>query len=188
MNEIISTGMELSRIKNRVHCRYDTVNAEKIIHALDKGGVPHFAKYNDKALALTYDGSFKAVVDEIINKTESGDFNEMLLEIKNKKNKKGCRILVPEVAEVLEMSVGAVNNRPDEIVDTLCLAYIKLWHCDKNTIKRELSEIIRVNNFVDEKEESIIGTLSRESQRKSYEIFSQSHEHENTEQERILQK
>lgn len=121
--------------------------------------MPHFARYNQQALSLTYDSSFQAVVDEIITKTESGDFEELLLEIQDRKNVNGCRILVPEVADVLEMSVGAVNSRPDEMIDALCLAYIRLWHCDKATIKRELSEIIRVNNFIEEKEESVIHTF-----------------------------
>ena len=128
--------------------------------------MPHFARYNQQALSLTYDSSFQAVVDEIITKTESGDFEELLLEIQDRKNANGCRILVPEVADVLEMSVGTVNSRPDEMIDALCLAYIKLWHCDKATIKRELSEIIRVNNFIEEKEESVIHTLLESKEQK----------------------
>ena len=162
----ITSGTELRHIQNRAYCRYDTENAEKIVHALDKGNVPHFARYNQQALSLTYDSSFQAVVDEIITKTESGDFEELLLEIQDRKNANGCRILVPEVADVLEMSVGAVNSRPDEMIDALCLAYIKLWHCDKATIKRELSEIIRVNNFIEEKEESVIRTLLESEEQK----------------------
>ena len=166
MSEIISTGIELTRIKNRVHKRYNTANAVKILHALDKGNVPHFAKYDDKALALTYDSTYTAVVNEIIAKTESGVFDEILLEIKNKKNKNGCRILLPEVADILEVSIGTLKNRPDEMIDALCLAYIKLWHCDRLTTKRELNEIIRVNNFVPERDESMVSTLSREAQEK----------------------
>ena len=52
MSEIVSTGIELIRIKNRVHKRIDTNNAFKIVHALDKGKIPHFAKYNDTAISL----------------------------------------------------------------------------------------------------------------------------------------
>ena len=62
--------------------------------------------------------------------------------------------------------MGAVNSRPDEMVDALCLAYIKLWYCDKATIKRELSEIIRVHNFIEEKEESVIHTLLESKEQK----------------------
>lgn len=166
MSEIISTGMEISRIQNRVHCRYDTENAVKIVHALDKGNIPHFAKYNDSAIALTYDSEYSSAVNEIISKSLSDDYGTMLLEIKNRKNKKGIRILLPEIAGILDTTVGTLKNRPDEIIDTLCLAYIKLWHCDKNTIKRELSEIIHVNNFVADKSESIVSMLLTESQRK----------------------
>ena len=64
----ITSGTELRHIQNRAYCRYDTANAEKIVHALDKGNVPHFARYNQQALSLTYDSSFQAVVDEIIQK------------------------------------------------------------------------------------------------------------------------
>ena len=62
----ITSGTELRHIQNRAYCRYDTANAEKIVHALDKGNVPHFARYNQQALSLTYDSSFQAVVDEIM--------------------------------------------------------------------------------------------------------------------------
>ena len=54
----ITSGTELRHIQNRAYCRYDTANAEKIVHALDKGNVPHFARYNQQALSLTYDSSF----------------------------------------------------------------------------------------------------------------------------------
>ena len=136
----ITSGTELRHIQNRAYCRYDTANAEKIVHALDKGNVPHFARYNQQALSLTYDSSFQAVVDEIITKTESGDFEELLLEIQDRKNVNGCRILVPEVADVLEMSVGAVNSRPDEMIDALCLAYIRLISNRKKIIIKNLTK------------------------------------------------
>lgn len=137
-------GADIRSIRNKEFARFETTKSMDIVVALDKSDIPFFAKYNDTEIVLTYDGNFKESVDEIISKVMSGDYEEMLREIREKKSD-GYLILLSEVADVLNTTVGTLKARPVEIQELLCKAYADFWICDTPTIQRELDRIITVN-------------------------------------------
>lgn len=146
---ICSSGQDLKNINNRAYAKYNTGKAEKIVLALDKCGIPYFARFNDSEISLTYDNDYAVSVSEIIAKAMSGDYEEMMLEIQSRKNPDGYKVLLPEIAEILNTSVSFLKSRPDEVQEGICKAYVNLWYCDANTLKRELSEMLKINFSVE---------------------------------------
>lgn len=163
---IYSSGQDLKSINNRAYAKYDTDKAKKIVLALDKCGIPYFARFNNLEISLTYDNDYAVSVSEIIAKAMSGDYEEMMLEIQSRKNPDGYKVLLPEIAELLNISVSFLKSRPDEVQEGICKAYVNLWHCDTDTIKRELSDMLKINFSAEH---------DAEKQRKSIEIIPQNH-------------
>ncbi len=146
MNEFpYISGVDIHSIENKEFLKLETTKSADILFALDKRKVPYSAKHGEKMLVLTYDGRYKAEVEEIIAKVRSVAYDFLLREIKNKKNEEGSLVLLPEVAEALNTSVGTLKERPIEVQELLCKTYIDLWMCDTYTIQRELDRILTVN-------------------------------------------
>ena len=138
-------GIEVSAIQNREFIRIETDKAQEIVIALDKSGIPFSARYGETEMVLTYDGSFKEQVEDIIAKAESGDYEALLRELQVYGEPDGYYRLLGEVAELLNTTVGALQNRPDEIQLALCKTYVDFWLCDTPTLQRELDRVISVN-------------------------------------------
>lgn len=137
-------GADIQSINNKEFIRLETTKAKDIAVALDKSNIPFHAKYSDTEMVLTYDGSYKDSVDEITAKIMSENYDELLREIREKKNSDDCLLLLSEVADVLNTTVGTLKTRPVEIQELLCKAYTDLWVCDTPTIQRELDRYITV--------------------------------------------
>lgn len=165
MNEIFTSGQDLRNINDKCFARHNTVHAKQAVLALDKCNVPYFAKFSDSCIALTYDGSYADTVDEIIRKAQSGDYEQMMLEITDRTNQDGYKILLPEIAELLHTTVGTLKMRPDEIQESLCRTYVNLWFCDLPTIKRELQKILNISP-IPEQEESLLDYLTHNFQQR----------------------
>ena len=97
------------------------------------------------SMVLTYDGSYKEQVEEIIAKAQSGDYEALLRELQVYGVPDGYYRLLGEVAEFLNTTVSFLQSRPDEVQLLLCKFYVDLWLCDKATLQRELDRIITVN-------------------------------------------
>ena len=74
-------GIEVSAIQNREFVRIETDKAQAIVVALDKSKIPFSARFGDSEMVLTYDGSYKEQVEEIIAKAQSGDYEALLREL-----------------------------------------------------------------------------------------------------------
>jgi hypothetical protein len=105
------SGTDIRRIENKEFKRYDTNRARKIVIALDHSNVPFFARFTDKQISLTFDKAYTGSVDEIVTKAMSGGYEELLREVKRKKNTEGYLILLPEIADVLHTTVGTLKSR-----------------------------------------------------------------------------
>jgi hypothetical protein len=141
-----SSGIDIARISNKEYRRYDTDRPKWIVLGLEGSSIPYFARFTNKQISLVYDKSCEDSVDEIVGKVMSGDYEEILREIKDKKNADGCLILLPEVASILNTTVGTLKCRPNEVQEALCLTYVNCWLCDTLTIQRELSRFIELNS------------------------------------------
>ncbi len=137
-------GADIHSIANKAFVRFETAKSRDIVVALDKSNIPFSAKYNDTEIVLTYDGNYKDSVDEIAAKVMSENYDELLREIREKKSD-DYLLLLSEVADVLNTTVGTLKARPVKIQELLCKAYADFWICDTPTIQRELDRYITVN-------------------------------------------
>lgn len=137
-------GADIQSIVNKEFVRFETMKSRDIVVALDKSNISFSAKYNDTEIVLTYDGNYKDSVDEIAAKVMSENYDELLREIRKKKSD-DYLLLLSEVADVLNTTVGTLKARPVEIQELLCKAYADFWICDTPTIQRELDRYITVN-------------------------------------------
>ena len=138
-------GIEVSAIQNREFIRIETDKAQAIVVALDKSNIPFSAQFGDAEMVLTFDGSFKEQVEDIIAKAQSGEYEALLREMQVYGEPDGYYRLLGEVAEVLNTTIGTLQSRPDEVQLALCKTYVNFWLCDKVTIQRELERIHTLN-------------------------------------------
>jgi len=142
MSEVKSTGWILKDIQNRAYARYASTKGKEIVSALETAEIPYFARYNSMEISLTYDSEYSSRVDEIIKKSSSGEYEQMFREIKDRKKISSYLVLLPEISEILEMSVSTLRNRPEEMQEILCKTYTDLWYCDTLTIRKRLAELL----------------------------------------------
>lgn len=138
-------GTDITAIRNKEFIRIETDKAQAICIALDKGGIPFSARFGDAEMVLTFDGSFKEQVEDIIAKAQSGEYEALLRELQVYGEPDGYYRLLGEVAEVLNTTIGTLQSRPDEVQLALCKTYVNFWLCDKVTIQRELERIHTFN-------------------------------------------
>ncbi|MFR1582896.1 MAG: hypothetical protein ACLST1_12860, partial [[Eubacterium] siraeum] len=138
-------GTDITAIRNKEFIRIETDKAQAICIALDKGGIPFSARFGDAEMVLTFDGSFKEQVEDIIAKAQSGEYEALLRELQVYGEPDGYYRLLGEVAEVLNTTIGTLQSRPDEVQLALCKTYVNFWLCDKVTIQRELERIHTLN-------------------------------------------
>lgn len=138
-------GEDISAIENKEFIRIETDKAQEIVIALDKSDIPFSARFSDTEMVLTFDGSYKEQVEGIIAKAMSGDYEALLRELQVYGVPDGYYRLLGEVADLLNTTVGTLQNRPDEIQLALCKTYADFWLCDDTTIQRELDRVISVN-------------------------------------------
>ncbi len=130
---IYSCGRDVRRIKNKCFAKFKTPYTKNIALAFDRSNIPYFARFSDSEISLVYDADFVVSASEIITKSQSKDYAEI-----TQKNYD----LLSEIAEILNVTVGTLKNRPDEIQSALCRFYVIFWFCDTPTIKRELTRIL----------------------------------------------
>ena len=73
---------------------------------------------------------------------------EMLLFLSEPDSKYYARLLLPEIAAVLGVTVTQLENKPIDIQIMLAQTYINCWHRDNCSIKKALEQDL----YVDDKE------------------------------------
>ena len=139
------SGVDVSSIENKEFARFETTKANHIVIALDKSNIPYSARFGDSEITLTYDGSYKEQVEEILAKIMSDGYEVLLREIGDRKNTDNYLKLLSEVADILHTTVASFKNRPDEVQIALCKTYADYWVCDTYTIQQALERIDSLN-------------------------------------------
>ena len=73
---------------------------------------------------------------------------EMLLFLSEPDSKYYARLLLPEIAAVLGVTVAQLENKPIDIQIMLAQTYVNCWHSDNYSIKKALEQDL----YVDDKE------------------------------------
>ena len=73
---------------------------------------------------------------------------EMLLFLCEPDSKYYARLLLPEIAVVLGVTVAQLENKPIDIQIMLAQTYVNCWHSDNCSIKKALEQDL----YVDDKE------------------------------------
>lgn len=137
-------GTNLQSIENKRFVTLDTTHAESIVLGLDQSGMPYYAKYNDLKLTLSYGGADTKRVAEIIGKNENTDDDE-IQRIRKADSFEEYMTLLPEIADILNTSVTALNEESRDIRLLLAQTYADLWHSDSVTIKQALGRVLDLN-------------------------------------------
>ena len=146
------TGTNLARIQDKEFVSLETDRAEMILKGLEQSNIPYFAKYDDTKIILTYDSKCKSQVEEILAKADSTDEEEILMFKSNPDSLTYAKELLPEIADLLNVSVTFLENKPKDIQIILAETYVNMWHSDSETIKKALNNEIRISEIPEIKE------------------------------------
>lgn len=95
---------------------------------------------------------------------------EMLLFLSEPESQHYARLLLPEIADVLGVTVSQLESKPIDVQLILAQTYVNCWHSDNYSIKKALEQ----NLYVDDKS-------SREAEIENQENIKQkNHEMERT--------
>lgn len=158
---MLESGCNLKEIPSAKYKSVETSHAAAVIEALKKADIQFHAKYDDKKLILAYSSADEDKVGEILARSskENADLIERLRTEGASQNDYAS--LLPEIAEVMGVSTGSLENRPLELRLYLAQAYIDSWFSDKATIQKELERVTELGYYakkdVGEYESNITG-------------------------------
>lgn len=73
---------------------------------------------------------------------------EMLLFLSEPESQHYARLLLPEIADVLGVTVSQLESKPIDVQLILAQTYVNCWHSDNYSIKKTLEQDL----YVDDKE------------------------------------
>ena len=164
-------GCNYSQIPDRKYKTIETSNAIGIIEALEQSGIQFSGKYNDEKLILIYSSSDENKVDSIIG--HSSELNEeQLVQERNSNSSGAYEALLPEIAEMLNMSVSALEKRPSDVQMMLAQIYVANSSADSATIREALGQVVELNSatreaIAREREQQLVQQNALESQREA---------------------
>lgn len=71
---------------------------------------------------------------------------EMLLFLSEPDSKYYARLLLPEIAEILGVTVAQLESKPTDIQIMLAQTYVNCWHSDTENVKEILERDILLKN------------------------------------------
>lgn len=140
---MIKRGCEVKEIPNMQFKTVETSHAASIVKGLNQSKIQYSAKYDDKKLTLVYSLDNEKKVQEILKKakTDTADFIERLYYEYDWGSREDYASLLPEIADIMSISISALKNRPPDVQLRLEMAYVNFWFSDKATIQEVLSTI-----------------------------------------------
>ena len=144
MSAMNAVGCDYSQISGRKFKTIETANALSILSALEQSGIQFSGKYNDEKLILIYSSSDEGKVDNIISHSSELDTEQPIQERKTE-NSENYKALLPEIAEMLNMSVSALEKRPSDVQMMLAQIYTANSSADSATIREALGQVVELN-------------------------------------------
>lgn len=140
---MIKRGCEVKEIPNMQFKTVETSHAESIVKGLNQSKIQYSAKYDDEKLTLVYSLDNEKKVQEILKKakTNTADFIERLHYEYDRGSLDDYDSLLPEIADIMSISISSLKNRPPDVQLRLEMAYVNFWFSDKTTIQEVLSTI-----------------------------------------------
>ncbi len=171
MSAMITVGCNYSQIPDRKYKTIETENALSIVKALEQSGIQFSGKYNDEKLILIYSSSDEDKVDSILERSSELDVQQPIQERKPESSG-DYKALLPEIAEMLNMSVSALEKRPSDVQMMLAQIYTANSSADSATIREALGQVVELNTatrdaIAREREQQLAQQNALESQREA---------------------
>lgn len=169
MSKTYKSGVDLSEIYNARYINKPTKFAESVISGFIGSKIKYSATYSGDHLMLAYSADDEKKAQDIWRKAES-DSAEYIERLRTESGSTDEFLaLIPEVAEILGISVSSLKNRPLEIQLNLAQTYVNLWFSDDITIRNGLQQIEQ---------------LSFNAQNETEQVVAQKHSENNTPEKR----
>ncbi len=84
----------------------------------------------------------------------------------NNSDPENYQSLLPEIANLLNMSVSSVERYPNDIQKTLCDIYTDYYHSDEITIKQALGRVVQLNAETEKQIEQAKQKMPKQEQEK----------------------
>lgn len=146
MNE---SGISLKDISDKQFSTVQTDKADSIIKGLEQSGIPYHARYSDSMITIAFSTPDKAKITQIVEKNTTADSekSEILERFRsNPDNMSNVKALLPEIAEVLNVSVSSLERKPPDLQMQLALTYTAYCFSDDLTVKKALKEELSLNH------------------------------------------
>lgn len=143
------SGFALNEIPEKQFLTVDTNHAEDILYGLQQSGMVYHAKSTDEKVMIAFSTTDKDRIEQLIHKNTHT--NEDLLERirqyrSNSENVNMAKALLPEISEILHVSVSSLERKPPDLQIQLALAYTCFYHADDLTIKNALNDELSLNH------------------------------------------
>lgn len=141
-----TVGTMPQSIEEKQFRNLETENAEQITKGLLQAGIPFLAKYDEERMLLAYSKKDENKVGEILAKGVYGYDEALLLFQSEPNNRYYAQLLLPEIADVLGVSISQLESKPVDIQILLARTYVSYWHSDNASIRKVLQQDIFVNH------------------------------------------
>lgn len=145
MNEMISCGCDYREIDNKQYKTVNTEYANRIINGLEQSGISYSAKYNSEKISLMFSSADIKRLENIIERSSKTPTYDVIEREKKPQGESNYIELLPEIAQVLNVSVSSLQNRPIDIQMMLAQIYINNYYADNIAIKEALGQVVELN-------------------------------------------
>lgn len=134
------SGIALSGIPQKEFMNIKTDKAESIVKALEGSDIPYYARLSDSAVMIAFSSPDKEKIEGIVNKITAENVMSEALERyrSDPEDLSNIKALLPEIAEVLNVSVSSLERKPPDMQMQLAAAYTAVYPADAQTLKNVL--------------------------------------------------
>lgn len=134
------SGIALSAIPQKEFMNIKTDKGENVIKALERSDIPYYARLSDSAVMIAFSSLDKEKIEGIVKKITAENVMSEALERyrSDPEDLSNIKALLPEIAEVLNVSVSSLERKPSDMQIQLAAAYTDTYPADAQTLKNVL--------------------------------------------------